>query len=416
MVYTLSYAIFPPRKQAGAKVKRTIAWRKQLVKDYAVIAGASKTITRKAACAQLTKWPKYATFHMNTLVRTLNETAFNRESLTSRGPMRRRQFLSLIGGAAALWPLFASAQPPGAMRRIGVLMGYPEMDPGAQAQIAALRQELQKLGWEEGRNIRVDVRFPAADTGRVRAFLAELMSLKPDLLISNTNLVTAVVKAEVTTIPVVFIFIGDPIGSGFVSDDARPSGNVTGFANWDSPAMSGKWLELLKEVAPQVVRIGFMLHPETPALVKYFKSAEALAPSLKIKLEALGVHDADEIERAMTAFAAEGYGGIVIGPHAVTLANRNLIIALAARLRLPALYPLALFAKSGGLMSYGFDPVEQFQQGAGYVDRILRGAKPADLPVQYPTKLQLAINLRTAKALGLSVPPTLLARADEVIE
>jgi ABC-type uncharacterized transport system substrate-binding protein len=177
-----------------------------------------------------------------------------------------------------------------------------------------------------------------------------------------------------------------------------------------------KWLELLKEVAPHVERIGFIIHPETPALMRYFKSAEALAPALKIKLVMLGVHDADEIDRGLTSFAAERNGGFVVGPHAVTLTNRDLIVALAARLRLPALYPLAFYAKAGGLISYGFDPINQFQQGAGYVDRILRGAKPADLPVQYPTKLQLTINLKTAKALGLDMPPTLLARADEVIE
>jgi len=295
-------------------------------------------------------------------------------------------------------------------------MGYAATDPAAQAQIAALKQQLQKLGWEEGRNIRIDVRFSAADADRVRTSLKELMSFTPDVLVSNTNLVTAIVQAEVRTTPIVFIFVGDPVGSGFVSDDARPNENLTGFANWDSPAMTGKWFELLKEVAPQVERIGFMMHPETPALIRYFKSAEAPASALKIKLVPLGVHDAAEIERALTSFAAEGNGGVVVGPHAVTLTNRDLIIALAARLRLPALYPLDFYVKAGGLISYGFDPVNQFQQGAGYVDRILRGAKPADLPVQYPTKLQLVVNLKTAKALGLAVPPSLLTRADEVIE
>jgi putative tryptophan/tyrosine transport system substrate-binding protein len=258
--------------------------------------------------------------------------------------------------------------------------------------------------------------FPAADAGRVRAILMELMSLTPDVLVSNTNLVTAVVHAEVRAIPIVFTFVGDPVGSGFVSNDARPNGNLTGFANWDSPAMSGKWLELLKEVAPHIERVGFMRHPETPAHIRYFKSAEALAPALKVKLVALDVHDADEIERGLTAFAAGRNGGVLVTPHAVTLTNRNLIVALAARLRLPALYPLAFYAKAGGLISYGFDPVNQFQQGAGYVDRILRGAKPADLPVQYPTKLQLVVNLKTAKTLGLAIPESFLLRADEVIE
>ena len=330
--------------------------------------------------------------------------------------MRRREFITLLGGTAVGLPLAARAQQGERVRRVGVLMGYAESDPAAQAQVAALRQELRKLGWEEGRNIRVDVRFPAADAGRARAVLMELISLTPDVLVTNTNLVTAVVQAEVRTTPVVFIFVGDPVGSGFVNNDARPNSNLTGFANWDSPAMSGKWLDLLKEIAPQVERVGFMIHPETPALIRYFKSAEGFAPALNVKLVALDVHDADEIERGLTAFAAARNSGIVVGPHAVTLTNRDLIVALAARLRLPALYPLAFYAKSGGLISYGFDPVNQFQQGAGYVDRILRGAKPADLPVQYPTKLQLAINLKTAKTLGLEVPPMLLARADEVIE
>jgi putative ABC transport system substrate-binding protein len=330
--------------------------------------------------------------------------------------MRRREFITLLGGATTAWPLAAQAQQAGGMRRVGVLMGYAETDPAAQAQVAALRQELQKLGWEEGRNIRIDVRFPAADAGRVRAILMELMSLTPDVLVSNTNFVTAVVQAEARTIPIVFIFVADPVSSGFVSNDARPNGNLTGFANWDSPAMSGKWLELLKEVAPQVERVGFMMHPETPAHIRHFKSAEALAPALKVKLVALGVHDAHEIEQSLTAFAAERNGGVVVAPHAVTLTNRDLIIALAARLRLPTLYSLAFYVKAGGLISYGFDPLDQFRQGAGYIDRILRGAKPADLPVQYPTKLQLVVNLKTAKTLGLTIPEAFLLRADEVIE
>ena len=316
---------------------------------------------------------------------------------------------------AAAWPLAAFAQADG-MRRIGVLMGYAATDPAAQAQIAALRQGLQKLGWEDGRNIHVDVRFPGGDVSAVRTSLMELMRLTPDVLVTNTNLVTAAVQAEVGSIPIVFIFVGDPVGSGFVSDDARPNGNLTGFANWDSPAMSGKWLELVREVAPQVEPVGFIIHPETPALIRYFKSAEALASALNVKLVALSVHDAAEIERALIAFAAEGNGGLIVGPHAVTLTNRDLIVTMAARLRLPAIYPVAFYAQAGGLISYGLDPVNQFQQGAGYVDRILRGAKPANLPVQYPTKLQLVVNLKTAKALGFAIPESFLQRADEVIE
>jgi putative ABC transport system substrate-binding protein len=208
--------------------------------------------------------------------------------------------------------------------------------------------------------------------------------------------------------------IGDPVGSGFVNNEAHPNGNLTGFANWEM-SMSGKWLELLKEVAPQVERVGLVVYPETAASIGFFKFAEALAPA-KVKLVALGVHDANEIEQVLTAFAAEGNGGLVVTPHAVTLTNRDLIVALSARLRLPALYPLAFYAKADGLISYGIDLLNQFQQAAGYVDRILRGAKPADLPVQYPTKFQLVVNLKTAKAIGLPIPESFLLRADEVIE
>jgi putative ABC transport system substrate-binding protein len=228
-------------------------------------------------------------------------------------------------------------------------------------------------------------------------------------------LVTAVVQAEVRTIPIVFLSVGDPVGSGFVGNEAHPNGNLTGFANWEM-SMIGKWLELLKEVAPQVERVGLMVHPETAASIGFFKFAEGLGPALKVKLVALGVHDADEIERTLTAFAAERNGGLIVTPHAVTFTNRDLIIALAARLRLPALYPLAFYAKAGGLISYGIDVPSQFQQGAGYVDRLLRGAKPADLPVQYPTKFQLVVNLKTAKTLGLAIPESFLLRADEVVE
>jgi len=329
--------------------------------------------------------------------------------------LRRREFMTLIGGAAVAWPLAARAQQAERMRRVGVLMGYAEADPAAQTQVAALRQELQKLGWDEGRNIRVDVRFPGTDAGRVRAILMELMNFTPDVLVSNTNLVTEVVQAEVRTLPIVFISVGDPVGSGFVNNEARPNGNLTGFANWQM-SMGGKWLELLKEVAPQVERVGLVVYPETAASTGFFKFAEALAPALKVKLVALGVHDADEIKQVLTAFAAEGNGGLIVTPHAVTFTNRDLIVASCARLRLPALYPLVFYAKAGGLISYGFDVFHQFQQAAGYVDRILRGAKPADLPVQYPTKFQLVVNLKTAEAIGLAIPESFLLRADEVIE
>jgi putative ABC transport system substrate-binding protein len=329
--------------------------------------------------------------------------------------MRRRDFVTFVACTAATWPLAVRAQPSERMRRVGVLMGYAETDPAAQAQVAAFRKGLQKLGWDEGRNIQVDVGFPSTDIEKVHAKIMELMSFTPDVLVSNTNLVTRVVQAEVRTIPIVFISVGDPAGSGFVSNDARPNGNLTGFANWRA-SMSGKWLELLKEVAPQVERVGIMMYPEEVINFEFLKFAEAAAPALKFKPVALGVHDTDEIQRALTAFATEANGGFIVVPHAVTLFNRDLIVALAARLRLPAVYPLAFYAKAGGLISYGFDVLDQFQQGAGYVDRILRGAKPADLPVQYPTKFELVVNLKTAKALGLAIPDSFLRRADEVIE
>jgi putative tryptophan/tyrosine transport system substrate-binding protein len=243
----------------------------------------------------------------------------------------------------------------------------------------------------------------------------ELTSLAPDVLVSNTDLVTAVVRAEVRTIPIVFISVGDAVGSGYVTNEARPDDNLTGFANWDS-SISGKWLELLKQIAPDVERVGYMMEPEIPILVRFFKSTEAVAPSLKVKLVPLDVRDAGEIERSLAVFAAEGNSGLIVSPNAVTFSNRDLIVTLAARLRLPAIYAFAFYPKSGGLISYGFDPVNHFQHGAGYVDRILRGAKPADLPVQYPTKFQLVVNLKTAKTLGLAIPESFLLRADEVIE
>ncbi len=327
----------------------------------------------------------------------------------------RRQFISALGGAAAVWPLAARAQPPERMRRIGVVMGYKESDPEAQALVAAFRQELQKLGWTEGRNIQIDVRYATDDPDQVRALAVDLMGLKPDLMVSNSNFVTAILQAEVRTVPLLFISVGEPIGSGFVTNIARPTGNVTGFANYE-PSMGSKWLETLREIAPRVVTVGFILHPETPANVVLLKAAEAAAPLLNVKVAALGVHNADEIAREVSAFAAEPNRGLIICPHAVTFANGDLIVALSARYRLPAIYAFPIYARAGGLISYGLDPIDQFRQGAAYADRILRGTKPAELPVQYPTKFELVVNLKTAKVLGLTIPESFLLRADEVIE
>jgi putative ABC transport system substrate-binding protein len=327
--------------------------------------------------------------------------------------MRRRNFIALLGAAVA-WPLGADAQNSDRIRRIGVVMAYTESDPNGQAQVAAFHHQLEKLGWTEGRNIQIDVRYGADDPARIRAVAVELLGLRPDLIVSNSNLVTSILQSEVRSVPLVFVSVSDPVGSGFVTDLARPTGNVTGFANFQ-PSMGSKWLEMLREIAQQVEHVGLVMHPEPPN-IGYLNSAEAAASSLKIKLAGLSVHSSSEIEHALETFADEPNGGLIIAPNVVTFANSDLIVAMAARYRLPAIYPFAFFAKSGGLISYGFDAADQFRQGAGYVDKILRGAKPTDLPVQHPTKFEIVVNLKTAKALGITIPQSILYRADEVIE
>ena len=329
--------------------------------------------------------------------------------------MMRRQFISLLGGVAAAWPLAARAQQQREQRRVGVVIGFTENDPEAEVQISTFRQELRRLGWIEEQNIRIDYRYPTDQPERIRALGAELLALSPDLIVSMHNLVTVILRSQVSTVPLVFVGASDPIGSGIVTDLARPSGNVTGFANFDL-SMGGKWLEALKEIAPRVERIGFILHPATAPHLGYLKSAESAASALNVTLDALAVHNAEEIERRISAFADSGNSGLLVAPHAVTFLHRDLIVQLAARYRLFAIYPFAFFARAGGLISYGNNLMEQVREGVAYVDRILRGAKPPDLPVQYPTRFELVINLKTAKALGLIVPETLLARADEVIE
>ena len=326
----------------------------------------------------------------------------------------RRQFITFVGGAAA-WPLAARAQQPERMRRVSLLLGYSEDDAEGQASVAALRQTLQELGWAEGRNIRIDTHWAGADPNKARTLAKELVGITPDVIVSSSNLVTEIVQQETRTIPIVFVFVGDPVGSGFVTNVAHPGGNLTGFPVFET-AIAGKWVEILNEVAPHVSRVAFIMVPETPAHVGFLRAAEAAAAPLRVKLIALGVRTAAEIERAVSEFAGEPNGGLIVVPHAVTVQHRNVILGLAARYRLPALYPLRNFATSGGLVSYGTNPIEPFRQGASYVDRILKGEKPADLPVQLPTKYELVINLKTAKALDLTVPPTMLSRADEVIE
>jgi putative ABC transport system substrate-binding protein len=327
--------------------------------------------------------------------------------------LRRRQFITLLGGAAAAWPVMARAQAE-RMRRVGLLMGYPEGDVEGQASAAAFERRLQELGWTEGRNIQIDIRWAGADANKARTLAKELVTITPDVIVPSTNLVTAILQQETLTIPIVFVLVGDPVGSGFVATMARPGGNLTGFSVFE-PAIGGKWLEIFKEIAPNISRVGFILHPETPVNVGFLRAAEAAAPTLGVKIIALGVHNATEIDSAVTEFAA-GNGGLIVAPHAVTVGNRDLIIRLAARYRLPAIYGPRHYATSGGLISYGPNPIDPFRQGASYVDRILKGAKPGDLPAQFPTRYELIVNLRTAKPLGLEVPATLLARADEVIE
>ena len=326
---------------------------------------------------------------------------------------RRETVLALLALGAV--PLAAPAQPSERMRRIGVLMGYPEGDPHAQANVTALRQGLQSLGWIEGRNVRIDYRWAGGDPEKARTFAKELIGMTPDLILPSTNQVTAILRQETRSIPIVFAFVGDPVGSGFVASLARPGGNVTGFANFDN-TIGGKWLELLREIAPRVERVGFIFNPDAPPNVGMLRAAEAAAPSVKMKVIPLSVHNAIEIERGITAIAAGPDGGLIVAPHAVTLGSRDLIAGLAVRHRLPAVYSDRYFAESGGLLSFGNNTADLFRRAAKYVDLILKGAKPADLPVQLPTKFELIINLKAAKALGLTIPQSLLSRADEVIQ
>jgi putative ABC transport system substrate-binding protein len=328
--------------------------------------------------------------------------------------MKRREFIGLLGVAAAVWPGAIRAQQSESMRRVAMLLPYPEADAEGQTVVAAFQQRLQDLGWTQGRNIRFDIRWAGGDPDKARTFARELIGTAPDVIVPSSNLVTTIVQQETRTIPIVFVLVGDPVGSGYVASMAQPGGNVTGFAVLEN-AIAGKWVETLNEIAPQVSRVGFILHPETPANVGLLRAAEIGAPS-SVKLTALGVHNADEIERAVTAFATEPSGGLIVAPHAITFANRDILVGLAARYRLPAVYAFRTFATSGGLISYGTNPLVMWREGASYVDRILKGAKPADLPAQFPNKYELVINLKTAKALGLTVPPLMLGRADDIIE
>jgi putative tryptophan/tyrosine transport system substrate-binding protein len=330
--------------------------------------------------------------------------------------MRRRDFITLLGGAAT-WPLAARAQQGDRMRRIGVLMGYAESGSSGQALIAAFRDGLQKLGWTEGRNTRIDIRWAIpSDAESIRRFAKELVALQPDLIISSTTPITAALLQQTRTIPIIFPALSDPVGSGFVASFSRPGGNVTGF-NVSEPTQTGKWVELLKEIAPRVTRVAMLFNPASAPYAEYwldpFKSAAA---SFAVEAISAPIRDESELNSVVATQAREPNSGLIAMPDSFTIAYRLEIISLAGRYRLPAVYPFRFFAEVGGLLSYGVDLVDNYRRVATYVDRILKGEKPSELPVQAPVKFELVINLKTAKTLGLEVPPTLLARADEVIE
>jgi putative tryptophan/tyrosine transport system substrate-binding protein len=329
--------------------------------------------------------------------------------------MRRREFISLLGGVVT-WPLAARAQQPDRVRRIGVLMGYAESDREGQTAVAAFREGLQKPGWTEGRDIRIDTRWAAGDTDAMQRLAKELVALQPDLIISPITPTTAALLQQTRTIPIIFVNVADPIGSGFVASLPRPGGNVTGFITME-PTMAGKWLELLKEIAPRVVRVALLFNPATAAYIDiYLKPFKAAASSFGVEAIAAPVRDTTEFESVVAAQARAPNGGLIVAPDIFLNAHRAEIASLAARYRLPAVYPFRMFTEVGGLLSYGNDPIDNYRRAAAYADRILKGEKPGELPVQIPVKFELVINLKTAKALGLEVPLFLQQRADDVIE
>jgi putative ABC transport system substrate-binding protein len=329
--------------------------------------------------------------------------------------MRRREFIKLLGVAGVVLPLSSHAQQPKRARRVGVLMFLAEDDPGSKPRIAAFIKGLQQLNWDIGRNVQIDIRWTASDPVRTRKYAAELATIAPDVILATGSESVAALREATRTLPIVFTGVTDPVGAGYVASLARPGGNVTGFALAEF-GMSGKWLELLKEIAPDVRRVAILRDPTLPVGMGQLGAIQALAPSLGVDTFATDVRDAGEIERAMADFARTANTGLVVTASPTAIIIRKRIITLAAQHRLPAVYFLSIFTKDGGLISYGPDVIAQYRQAAGYVDRILKGEKPAELPVQAPTKYELVINLKTAKALGLKLPPSVLARADEVIE
>src|SRR5262252_2906868 len=331
--------------------------------------------------------------------------------------MRRREFIAVIGGAVLTWPMTARAQQADRMRKIGVLMGWPESDPEAQSERAAFVHELQKLGWADGRNLRIDTRWAApADPESMHRLAKELVAMQPDLILSQSTPATTALLQETRTIPVIFGIVADPIGSGFVASFPRPGGNATGFAVTE-PTQAGKWVELLKEIAPPVTRVAALFNPAMATFAEFWlKPFKAAAASFAVEAILAPVHDTSELESVIAAQAREPNAGLFVMPDAFTITYRVEITSLAARYRLPAVYAFRFFTEVGGLLSYGEDLTDNFRRAATYADRILKGEKPSELPVQAPVKFQLVLNLKTAKALGIEIPPTLLARADEVIE
>ena len=330
--------------------------------------------------------------------------------------MKRREFITVLGGAALTWPLAARAQQTPRMRRVGVLIPFPDdRGPLVKDNLSAFKQRLQELGWDEGRNIRFDYRFTGQVPDRMRAGSEELIALAPDIIVVWANPAAAIVRKATQAIPIIFVNVSDPVGGGFVANLARPGGNITGFQNFET-AIGGKWLQVLKEIAPGVRRVAFVHSPDVSAHVEFVRTAQAASSSLGVTATPASVRTAEEIGPTLRAFASEPDGGLIVAPSPFHTTNQALLFALASELRLPAIYPFRYFAENGGLASYGFNTVEQHRGAASYVDRILKGEKPGDLPVQAPTKYDLVINLKTAKALGLNVSLQLQQRADGVIE
>ena len=330
--------------------------------------------------------------------------------------LKRRQFITLLGASAAAWPLAARAQQPERMRRIGVLMNLAADDPQGQARLAGFQQTLQQLGWSDGHNVQIDIRRHENNADRARRYAQELVALAPDIFLADGTVSVGALQNVTRTLPIVFAGVLDPVGAGFVDSLSRPGGNITGFMLFEY-GFSGKWLELLKQIAPQVTRAAVIRDPTISSGTAQYSAIQAVAPSLGVEVTPIGVHDIGVIERAVEAFARSANGGLIVtGTATMPVVTRDLIITLAARHKLPAVYSDRYMVTAGGLVSYGPDYVDLFRRAAGYVDRILKGEKPADLPVQAPTKYELVINLKTAKALGIDIPATVLARADAVIE